>query len=226
MAFSEVFSGPVGSSPISIGVVESNSFVLIGSSPAQWVKVRIGLVVDFPGIGSVEIGHQYVPIGDSRKVHCYVPYRQIVIFGILSATVEIISRWPLKELVSLTVLNGESKEMIFDVVSRSDITAAIASNTEVNTDVLNVAPGPGAVLRPANAARTGGIITSGVNGTIYIGFGVAPAKKASSALAKGSRIDIPNLFKGEIFVDWNGLQTAVVPPGQSGQFVNVVEYQT
>jgi hypothetical protein len=224
MAFSEIFSGRLSAAPYSLGEVSSNVFLVQGEEGSTWVKVRIGIYAQIQGIGFVEISNTYIPVGDSRLIMGIVPMPVKLIPAPLIAFAEVIYRYPQAQRFPCKIFSGDVEDMIYDSINPNAIADANATRNETSTDIINTSANAVVSVKAANANRTGGFLSWAENGSIYVGFGGAPARKSTSQLTKGSKIDIPNNFTGEIFVDWNGNQVPTNAPAAQFKTLQCIEY--
>jgi hypothetical protein len=213
--FSKIFDGGLTGTPYLLGEVSSNVFIVEGVDAELWAKVRIGIYTQVSGLGLVEVGNVYVPVGDSRLIMGIIKTPVKSLLEPLLAFAEVVYRYPRSNPFVCRIYCGDVEDMIFDQISSSVIADANATKNETSSDIINTSNAAVSSVKAANPLRAGGFMEWKGNGSIYIGFGGAPARKDTSKLIKGSRIEIPPNFVGEIFVDWNGNQVApTVPPDQ------------
>jgi hypothetical protein len=125
-----------------------------------------------------------------------------------------------RAIPSIKVNLRQGDSMIYDSVNTQVITSAGVWDKEA-TSTKGSGDGSVQVVLPARVGRKGGIIQSSLNKAVYIGFGAAPSEKETSMLSKGSRIDIPANFEGEIFCNFKG---QVATPGANPGELSMVEY--
>jgi hypothetical protein len=224
MAFSEIFGGRLSTAPFPLGEVSSNVFIVKGEEGSIWAKVRVGIYASIPGMGLVEVSNTYIPVGDNRMVMGVVPISWQPLAGPLLAFAEVIYRYPQSQTFPCKIFSGAVEDMIYDPINPNAIADASATKNETSSDIINTSATAVVSVKPANLNRTGGFLSWQENGSIYIGFGGPPARKATSQLTKGSKIDIPNNFTGEIFVDWNGNQVAANSAPSQSKILQCIEY--
>lgn len=224
MAFSGIFDGSLSAAPSSLGEVNSNVFIVQGEPGSVWVKVRIGIYTQVGELGLVEISNTYIPVGDDRLIMGVVPMPVKSIAAPLLAFAEVVYRYPRAVEFPCKIFVGDIEDMIYDPISPSVIADASATRNETSSDIINTSATAVASVKAPNPNRAGGFMEWKGDGTIYIGFGGPPARKDTSKLVKNGKIEIPDNFVGEIFVDWNGNQVPVNAPAAQFKTLLCIEY--
>jgi hypothetical protein len=111
--------------------------------------------------------------------------------------------------------------MIVDSIPTELILNVGLWNKEIPS-AFNSGDGSTRSIVPARIGRKGGIIHSNYAQPVYIGFGAPPVEQPNSMLSKGSRIEIPLGFEGQIFCNFKGQVTPA--SGANAVLVSVIEY--
>jgi hypothetical protein len=224
MAFQQVYNGLLDGIASTFPYPVSNAFLISIGSPLPWCKYKISLIGNVDGIPGVELSKEFGSIRGFGAAMVIVPITYLNFGRVTDFKVELLPKFDLVINPVVSVFNGDPEEMIYNPASVEELLSASKITDESSVSISNIGNNPVAIIKSANARRSGGLINSEINGTIYIGFGAAPAKKPTSALSKGGYMDIPVGFTGEIFVDWNGTQVASTAPTTQARQVHIVEF--
>mgnify|MGYP000390795371 CR=1 FL=1 len=218
--FSPVVRSVVGQVSALLGEVNTNLFRVSSVGEIRSRRLNFELLRKSNSLFPVVVAAETVWVTSDSIREFVIPFNSYLGAGPWDLRVSIIET-NRRFYSDCTIDLSKGDAMIVDSVSVASI-ESIPRWSKEYVSSYNGGDGSTRSIVPARIGRKGGMVHSGFNLPVYIGFGAVPTENPNSLLQKGSRIEIPAGFEGEIFCNFKGQVTPA--PSATAPVISVIEY--